>query len=120
MQDRILPQIIRDRINASPRGKITFAEYMELVLYHPEYGYYSSRKFEIGIGGDFFTSSSLGTDFGELLAEQLWEMWQKMDCPTPFMLVEMGAGVVMGEMPPLPRRKGTMPTAKRTRTTIPV
>lgn len=92
MQDRILPQIIRDRINASPRGKITFAEYMELVLYHPEYGYYSSRKFEIGIGGDFFTSSSLGTDFGELLAEQLWEMWQKMDCPTPFMLVEMGAG----------------------------
>jgi SAM-dependent MidA family methyltransferase len=92
MNDKNLLQIIRDRIDASPGQKITFAEYMELVLYHPEHGYYSSGKIEIGAEGDFFTSSSLGADFGELLAEQLWEMWQKMDCPIPFMLVEMGAG----------------------------
>jgi SAM-dependent MidA family methyltransferase len=92
MNNKNLLTIINDRINESPEQKITFAEYMELVLYHPEYGYYTSGKVEIGAEGDFFTSSSLGSDFGELLAEQLWEMWQKMDCPIPFMLVEMGAG----------------------------
>lgn len=40
----------------------------------------------------FFTSSSLGKDFGELLAVQFKEMWQNLGCPNPFYLVEMGAG----------------------------
>lgn len=87
-----LEAIIVDRINASPGRKITFAEYMDLVLYHPQHGYYSSGKVKIGSAGDFFTSSSLGSDFGELLAEQFWQMWQILGQPIPFMLVEVGAG----------------------------
>ena len=65
---------------------------MELVLYHPQYGYYSSGVVKIGAKGDYFTSSSLGADFGELLAEQFVQMWQILGNPTPFTLVEMGAG----------------------------
>ncbi|AFZ34495.1 protein of unknown function DUF185 [Stanieria cyanosphaera PCC 7437] len=87
-----LQNIIRDRITASPQQKITFAEFMDVVLYHPQYGYYSSGVVEIGSGGDFFTASSLGKDFGELLAIQFVEMWLKMDCPNDFCLVEVGAG----------------------------
>ena len=72
--------------------RITFAEFMELALYHPQHGYYASNTAKIGTSGDFFTSPHLGSDFGELLAEQFFQMWELLDCPYPFSLVEMGAG----------------------------
>ncbi|MGF1588685.1 MAG: class I SAM-dependent methyltransferase [Pleurocapsa sp.] len=87
-----LQEILFAKINDSPQKRITFAQYMELVLYHQEYGYYNSGITSIGVQGDFFTSSSLGKDFGELLAVQFQEMWQNLGCPNPFYLVEMGAG----------------------------
>ena len=65
---------------------------MALVQYHQDYGYYNSGVVRIGTKGDFFTSSSLGKDFGELLAVQFQEMWHNLGCPDPFYLVEMGAG----------------------------
>lgn len=84
--------IIENQIQASPEQRITFAEYMDLVLYHPQEGYYSSGVVEIGKAGDFFTASSLGSDLGELLAEQFVEMWERLNQPHQFDLVEMGAG----------------------------
>ncbi len=87
-----LYKIILSNIAESPQSRITFAEYMDLVLYHPEYGYYSSPVIDIGKKGDFFTSVALGKDFGELLAIQLQEMWQKLGHPKLFTVVEMGAG----------------------------
>ncbi|MDB9400594.1 class I SAM-dependent methyltransferase [Microcystis aeruginosa CS-567/02-A1] len=66
---------------------------MDLALYHPEHGYYSSHAVKIGFqGSDFFTSPHLGAGFGELLAEQFWQMWDILARPVPFSLVEMGAG----------------------------
>ena len=80
-------------ISTSPQRRITFAEFMDLALYHPEHGYYSSHAVKIGFqGSDFFTSPHLGADFGELLAEQFWQMWDILARPVPFSLVEMGAG----------------------------
>ena len=88
-----LCQIIAHRIITSPQKRITFAEYMDTVLYHPEHGYYSSDAIKIGFrGSDFFTSASLGADFGELLAKQFYQMWEILDQPIRFDLVEMGAG----------------------------
>ncbi|MFQ4146015.1 class I SAM-dependent methyltransferase [Chlorogloeopsis sp. ULAP02] len=84
--------VIADRIATNPHKRITFAEYMDLVLYHPEYGYYSTQAVNIGKQGDFFTSVHLGSDFGELLAEQFAQMWEILGQPVPFSLVEMGAG----------------------------
>ncbi|MFO5528548.1 MAG: class I SAM-dependent methyltransferase [Cuspidothrix sp.] len=87
-----LCQAISHRIITSPQKRITFAEYMDMVLYHPQYGYYSSDV-KIGFrGSDFFTSASLGADFGELLAKQFYQMWEILDQPIYFSLVEMGAG----------------------------
>jgi SAM-dependent MidA family methyltransferase len=88
-----ITQIITDYIENKPEKKITFAEYMNLALYHPECGYYSSGNAEIGKQGDFFTSSSLGKDYGELLTEQFFNTWQIMDKTSHFDLVEMGAGL---------------------------
>ena len=66
--------LITDRIRTS--GPISFAEFMELSLYHPELGYYARATRKTGRAGDFFTSVDVGPIFGELLARQLGEMWR--------------------------------------------
>ncbi|MGF1487726.1 MAG: class I SAM-dependent methyltransferase [Prochloraceae cyanobacterium] len=89
----LLFKIIVEAIETAPKKRITFAEYMGLALYHPQYGYYSSGNVKIGSAGkDFYTSPYLGADYGELLAEQLRDIWLILEKPNPFMLVEMGAG----------------------------
>lgn len=83
---------LREQIAAASSPGITFAEYMDFVLYDSQYGYYSAGNVEIGSQGDFFTSASLGADFGELLAQQFAQMWEILERPTPFVALEMGAG----------------------------
>ncbi len=87
-----LVKIIRDRITNSPQQKITFADYMKLALYHPQFGYYASNADRIGRNGDFLTSSYYADDFGYLLAIQIEQFWQILGCPKKFTIVEMGAG----------------------------
>lgn len=87
-----LSQIIAQSIIEHPQRRIPFAEFMNLALYHPQYGYYSTKQTQGGIQSDFLTSPHLGSDFGELLAEQFVQMWEILDRPTPFTLLEMGAG----------------------------
>ena len=75
----------------SERGRITFAEFMELALFWPRGGYYSNPD-NIGAEGDFYTSPAAHPAFGALLCMQVFQMWQLLDCPSTFWLVEMGAG----------------------------
>ena len=70
---------------------ITFAQFMEQALYHPEYGYYTAHRERIGKKGDFFTSSSVHFCFGRLIARQLEQMWQLLGRGN-FTIVEQGAG----------------------------
>ena len=62
---------IREEIHKS--GVISFARFMALALYCPETGYYESQKDNVGRRGDFITSVSTGSLFGELLAFQFAE-----------------------------------------------
>jgi len=87
LKDWIVTQILQ-----SPDRRISFADYMNWVLYHPTQGYYASSAARIGALGDFVTSPHLGCDFAELLAEQWVECWQLLHQPQPFSIVEMGAG----------------------------
>jgi len=82
---------LRNHLNDRSAASIPFAEFMDWALFHPQYGYYSQGK-GLGQRGDFFTSVHLGPDFGELLAQQLTDCWQQLDCPDRFVVVEMGAG----------------------------
>ena len=88
----MISQIIQHQIQQSPQQRITFAEFMDLALYDPQQGYYATGVVNIGDRGDFFTSPHLGADFGELLAEKFAHLWETMGRPSPFQLVEMGAG----------------------------
>ena len=90
--DRTLGDLIAQTIAESSCIRIPFSEFMDLALYHPQHGYYATRAVAIGTKGDFFTAPHLGPDFGELLAEQFVQMWEILQRPDRFTLVEMGAG----------------------------
>jgi SAM-dependent MidA family methyltransferase len=76
------------------RGPMTVAAFMELALYDPLYGYYTTRRQRSGAAGDFFTSVDVGSLFGEMLAVQIAQVWDQLKVaqPTAFDLVEVGAG----------------------------
>ena len=84
-----LISIIKDRIKRE--GAISFRDFMDMALYYPELGYYTSPKEKIGGFGDFFTASELDSVFGELLAKQFKEIYQKIG-ENPFHIIEIGAG----------------------------
>lgn len=58
------------RARADGGERMDFARFMELALYHPGLGYYQRARSRIGLeaGTDFFTASSSGPVFGELVA----------------------------------------------------
>jgi len=64
---------------------------MQQALYHPEHGYYSSGRCAIGRKGDFFTNVSVGPLFGQLLALQFAEIWDRLGRINDFVIVEQGA-----------------------------
>ncbi len=70
---------------------MTFARYMELCLYHPDYGYYA-RAPHLGRKGDYFTSPCVHPVFGAAIATQILEIWEKLGEPSDFVIVEAGAG----------------------------
>ena len=74
------------------RGPISFSRYMELCLYHPEWGYYSRSKEQFGKAGDFYTASDVHAIFGRLLARQFDEMWRALDAPARIDILELGPG----------------------------
>jgi SAM-dependent MidA family methyltransferase len=84
-----LVSFIRQQIDSS--GGISFANFMQQALYHPKYGYYTAARQRIGKQGDFFTSSSVNSCFGRLIARQLVQMWQLLG-RGDFIIAEQGAG----------------------------
>ena len=84
-----LREIIREKIQHD--GPLTFRDFMEISLYHPQFGYYTSPRPRLGEDGDFYTSAYVTGLFGELLAHQFEEMWRALGSG-PFTIVEYGAG----------------------------
>ena len=78
-------------------GSIPFVRFMELALYHPQYGYYMRQsdcveRERIGWSGDFYTSSDVHPILGRASAGQARQMDEVLGRPAPFTIVEMGAG----------------------------
>ena len=77
-------------------GPIPFVRFMELALYHPQFGYYMRSpelpQERIGWRGDFYTSSDVHPVLGQALAKQAEQMYRLLGQPHPFTIVEMGPG----------------------------
>jgi SAM-dependent MidA family methyltransferase len=77
-------------------GPIPFVRFMELALYHPQFGYYmrsaEPAQERIGWRGDFYTSSDVHPILGQALAKQAEQMYRLLGRPHPFTIVEMGPG----------------------------
>jgi SAM-dependent MidA family methyltransferase len=84
-----LIHLIRAKIEN--HGPQSFAWFMQQALYHPEHGYYSSGRCVIGRRGDYFTNVSVGPLFGQLLASQFSEIWERLGKVNDFVIAEQGA-----------------------------
>lgn len=62
-----------------------------MALYHPELGYYAKSGGQVGRGGDFYTSVSVGPLFGKLLARRFAAGWEEDGRPGKWRILEIGA-----------------------------
>ncbi len=83
----LLSQHICQTINQAG-GWISFAQFMQMALYTPQYGYYTGGAHKIGAAGDFITAPTLSPLFGQTLARQLSALLPQ----TAGNLYEFGAG----------------------------
>ncbi len=89
------------RANAGANGVMDFARFMELALYDPALGYYRRRRPRVGYGPatDYFTASTSGPVFGELVVAACATLLGA-DAPASAEFVEIGAerpgGVLAG------------------------
>lgn len=84
-----LAALIADHIRR--RGPMDIAQFMDLALAHPEYGYYRTRD-PLGARGDFTTAPEISQLFGEMIGLCLADFWQRMGAPSKFVLAEVGPG----------------------------
>jgi SAM-dependent MidA family methyltransferase len=68
---------------------LPFVAFMDLVLYAPKEGYYSSSLNKLGAQGDFVTAPELTPLFGKTLANQCQQIMEALESPVLF---EFGAG----------------------------
>ncbi len=79
---------IRQEIN-NHGGRISFARFMEMALYHPEFGYYNSYDIKIGAKGDFVTAPEISPLFAQCIARQVRQIAEIFGVAN---ILEVGAG----------------------------
>jgi SAM-dependent MidA family methyltransferase len=85
----VLSEIIAEEIKRN--GPISFHDFMEMALYYPGLGYYTSNGEKIGTNGDYYTSADVTSAFGVMIGKQIEEMWKILG-KKKFTIVEYGAG----------------------------
>lgn len=73
-------------------GPITFARYMNLALYHPRHGFYTTGGGPWGARRDYVTSIDAGPVFPALLLPLFHAFWQSLGAPDDYLLVDAGGG----------------------------
>lgn len=78
---------------AAAGGAIPFSEFQQFALYGPDGFYMRPDGGRAGRRrGDFITSAEVGPLFGLVLARYLDDVWRAMGEPSPFVVVDAGAG----------------------------
>ena len=82
-----LALLIQDRISQYG-GWLSFADFMQMVLYTPSLGYYSGGAKKFGVGGDFVTAPEISPLFAQAVANQVAQVLVE----TQGDVLELGAG----------------------------
>jgi SAM-dependent MidA family methyltransferase len=82
-----LAQKIRQTLKR--HGSLSFAHFMQMALYTPGLGYYSSGLPKIGAQGDFITAPEISPIFSRCLARQAAQVLTSLEQPN---VIEFGAG----------------------------
>jgi SAM-dependent MidA family methyltransferase len=86
------PELVQKLIARMEReGPLSFANFMEMALYDPEFGYYV-REARIGANGDYWTSPEVHPIFADLVGRQIVQAAGVIAPAEPFTVVEIGAG----------------------------
>ena len=85
------PRLVQAIIDEMAGGAIAFERFMELALYHPEFGYYR-KPGRIGTQGDFLTSPAIHSMFGWAVGGWAHWCWEALGRPASFTIFEPGAG----------------------------
>lgn len=72
-------------------GPLPISQFIEIVLGHPEHGYYR-RQNPIGAAGDFTTAAEISGLFGEMCGVYLAHMYEIGGQPDTAQIVELGPG----------------------------
>lgn len=91
MAGELLSAIVSE-IGQSEIKKIPFSRYMELALYHPNWGYYNRERPKLGREGDFFTNAHVGDIYGRVLSRFFLKKRETVETTGNWAVVEMGAG----------------------------
>ncbi|TXK77131.1 class I SAM-dependent methyltransferase [Paenibacillus sp. N3.4] len=88
--------VLIEAIQTKEEQAISFRDYMEICLYNEPNGYYRNANPKIGKKGDFYTSSSIGTVMGEMVAaficKEINAQISSADEKGPVHIVEWGGG----------------------------
>lgn len=78
---------------AGPGGALAFDAFMDLALYHPALGYYRRDRRRVGYGPDtdFYTASTSGAVFGELVCAACTALLGGESAAREHVFVEIGA-----------------------------
>ena len=71
--------------------KIPIDKFISNALYDKDYGYYF-KKIPFGKDGDFVTSPGITSLFSEIIALWIISLWEHMDKPKVFNVIELGPG----------------------------
>lgn len=88
-QDTPLGRVLAMTI--AQNGPISLEHYMTQCLYHPHYGYYTT-KIPFGAAGDFITAPEISQMFGELIGLWMAEVMGAFNGEERLHLVELGPG----------------------------
>lgn len=88
--DTPLSRTLADRIRADE--PISFRDWMDACLYHPQHGYYRRGRPTVGRDGDFLTSPEVHPLFGAAIGHIAHALWSQTQHPNTFHIAEVGPG----------------------------
>jgi SAM-dependent MidA family methyltransferase len=86
--ERSLPEVIRNLLTF---GDLSFRDFVELALYHPEFGYYARPENPVGKEGDYITAPSLSPAFSYAIAGLFRELMGRDEAEV-YSFVDIGCG----------------------------